>query len=223
MTPTSLAKRLLRASNRELPASIWRSLRNGVRTAGPQAHPPAALVASSDRPSLVRGHTLHPLAVFASVALLLVLCASPAAAHTGHALVGSFDGSDSTAGDFAGVDRIAASQASGNVFVLDRGHNLIDQFDSAGGAAGFADPGLAGANGISVGGFGGDPDVIGKAIQLNSRPFTVIGVMPPDMKLLLKAGSLVGKMPELWTPFAYAEAMRQPRGRLRHQCLLRHQ
>jgi putative ABC transport system permease protein len=61
--------------------------------------------------------------------------------------------------------------------------------------------------------FGGDPDVIGKAIQLNSRPFTVIGVMPPDMKLLLKAGSLVGKMPELWTPFAYAEAMRQPRGR----------
>jgi putative ABC transport system permease protein len=61
--------------------------------------------------------------------------------------------------------------------------------------------------------FGGDRRILGKSIQLNSRPFTVIGVMPPDVKLLLKAGSLVGKMPELWTPFAYGEAMRQPRGR----------
>src|SRR6185295_118611 len=50
--------------------------------------------------------------------------------------------------------------------------------------------------------FGGDAGVIGQTIQLNSRAFTIVGVMPPDVKLLLKAGSLVGKMPELWAPFA---------------------
>jgi putative ABC transport system permease protein len=61
--------------------------------------------------------------------------------------------------------------------------------------------------------FGSDPGVIGRTIQLNTRAFTIIGVMPPDVRLLLKAGSLVGKMPEMWTPFAYSEASRQPRGR----------
>src|SRR5919201_3038662 len=61
--------------------------------------------------------------------------------------------------------------------------------------------------------FGGDPAIIGKSIQLNSRPFVVIGVMPPDVTLFIKAGSLVGKAPELWTPFAWGEEYRQPRGR----------
>ena len=61
--------------------------------------------------------------------------------------------------------------------------------------------------------FGSDPSILGRTIQLNSRPFTVIGVMPPDVTVFLKAGSLVGKLPELWTPFAFTEAHRQPRGR----------
>jgi putative ABC transport system permease protein len=61
--------------------------------------------------------------------------------------------------------------------------------------------------------FGGDPSIIGRPIQLNSRAFTVIGVMPPDVSLFVKAGSLVGKPPELWTPFAFTAAQREPRGR----------
>src|SRR5207253_8068478 len=37
--------------------------------------------------------------------------------------------------------------------------------------------------------------------------------VPPGVTLLVKAGSLVGHPPELWTPFAYTEQQRQPRGR----------
>ncbi len=61
--------------------------------------------------------------------------------------------------------------------------------------------------------FGGDPSIVGQTIRLNSRPFTVIGVMPPDVNVFLPAGSLVGKPPELWTPFAFTDAQREPRGR----------
>ena len=40
----------------------------------------------------------------------------------------------------------------------------------------------------------------------NGRPVTVIGVMPPDMRLFLKRGSLTGKPAGLWMPFAFTEA-----------------
>jgi putative ABC transport system permease protein len=61
--------------------------------------------------------------------------------------------------------------------------------------------------------FGGDPAVLGRTIQLSSRAMTVVGIMPPDTRVFLKSGSLVGKPPDLWLPFAFAEADRQPRGR----------
>jgi putative ABC transport system permease protein len=61
--------------------------------------------------------------------------------------------------------------------------------------------------------FGGDPAIIGRTIQLNSRPYTVIGVMPPDVSLFVKAGSQVGKPPEIWVPFALTAADREPHGR----------
>jgi putative ABC transport system permease protein len=62
--------------------------------------------------------------------------------------------------------------------------------------------------------FGSDTSIVGRTIRLNGYPFTVIGVMPPDVGLFIKAaGSLVGKPAELWTPFAFTEAMRQPDGR----------
>ena len=61
--------------------------------------------------------------------------------------------------------------------------------------------------------FAGDIGVIGRAIQINGRTVTVIGVMPPAMRLFLKRWSLTGKPAELWMPFAFTEASRQPRGR----------
>ena len=61
--------------------------------------------------------------------------------------------------------------------------------------------------------FAGDPAVIGRTVQLNSRSVTVVGVMPPDMRLFLSRGSLAAKPAELWMPFAFTAAQRAPRGR----------
>ena len=61
--------------------------------------------------------------------------------------------------------------------------------------------------------FAGDPGVVGRSIQLNGRSVTVIGVMPPEMRLFLTRGSLAAKPAELWMPFAFTEAQRTPRGR----------
>jgi putative ABC transport system permease protein len=43
--------------------------------------------------------------------------------------------------------------------------------------------------------FGADPGVVGTSVQLNARPYTVIGVMPPGFKGLSDTA-------ELWVPFA---------------------
>jgi putative ABC transport system permease protein len=45
--------------------------------------------------------------------------------------------------------------------------------------------------------YGGDPDVIGKTIQLNDKVFAIIGVMPPEFKLSYP------KATELWTPLIF--------------------
>jgi putative ABC transport system permease protein len=61
--------------------------------------------------------------------------------------------------------------------------------------------------------FAGDPLVVGRTIYLDGRPITVIGVMPADMRLFVRRGSLSGKAPDLWRPFAFGEQHRQARGR----------
>jgi putative ABC transport system permease protein len=61
--------------------------------------------------------------------------------------------------------------------------------------------------------FAGDAGIVGRTIQLGGQPNTVIGVMPPDMRLFVKRGSLVGKPAELWRPFVFTEAQRTARGR----------
>src|SRR5262249_28467006 len=61
--------------------------------------------------------------------------------------------------------------------------------------------------------FGGDSGIIGRTIQLNGNPKTVTGVMPPDLRLLMKSLSIVGKPIEVWAPWVLPANAREPRGR----------
>ena len=61
--------------------------------------------------------------------------------------------------------------------------------------------------------FAGDPAIVGRTIQLSGKAITVIGVMPADMRLFVRRGSLTSKAPDLWRPFAFGEEHRQARGR----------
>jgi predicted permease len=63
--------------------------------------------------------------------------------------------------------------------------------------------------------FGGDPAVIGRSVQLEKMPFTIVGVMPRDFP-----GFELGVNPDLWWPlpmFPQVESDPQSLGRLRDE------
>jgi ABC-type antimicrobial peptide transport system permease subunit len=45
--------------------------------------------------------------------------------------------------------------------------------------------------------FGGDPEILGKAIRLNNASYTVVGVMPSDLRTVD-----IGIAPDIWAPMA---------------------
>jgi predicted permease len=49
---------------------------------------------------------------------------------------------------------------------------------------------------------GGDPSIVGKTIELNGKPETVVGVAPKDFTLFIKDGTLTGSKPQIWSPWA---------------------
>lgn len=61
--------------------------------------------------------------------------------------------------------------------------------------------------------FGGDPSIVGRTIMLNQLPTTVVGVMPPDVRLLFKSNSQVARPTDLWLNYPLSPAAREPRGR----------
>ena len=61
--------------------------------------------------------------------------------------------------------------------------------------------------------FGSDPAIVGRTVPLNGKPTTIVGVMPPDVRLLMKSNSLVGKPNDVWVPLPLPESARTPRGR----------
>jgi putative ABC transport system permease protein len=61
--------------------------------------------------------------------------------------------------------------------------------------------------------FAGAADVVGRTIRLNGAAVSVIGITPPDTRLLLTAGTQIGKPPDLWLPLQFPASARQPRGR----------
>ncbi|MFY9556006.1 MAG: ABC transporter permease [Blastocatellia bacterium] len=61
--------------------------------------------------------------------------------------------------------------------------------------------------------FGGDPQIIGRTLNLNRAETVVIGVMPAGFKWHIKKGSLTAKSAELWAPWVITNDMRVRRGR----------
>ncbi len=58
-----------------------------------------------------------------------------------------------------------------------------------------SDPVLVISNGYWQRRFAGDPSVIGRRVQLNNYPFTIIGIAPPGF-----LGEVVGDRPDVWVP-----------------------
>src|SRR5215813_2420197 len=53
--------------------------------------------------------------------------------------------------------------------------------------------------------FGSDPNIVGRTLTLNTKTFTVIGVMPPDF-------NFPGSSAEMWSPLAFDDKTKQERG-----------
>jgi predicted permease len=58
--------------------------------------------------------------------------------------------------------------------------------------------------------FGGDPSVIGRTVDINQQPYTIVGVTPPDFH-----GSQTGVRTDIWVPIMMEEAL-VPHGDLIH-------
>jgi putative ABC transport system permease protein len=54
--------------------------------------------------------------------------------------------------------------------------------------------------------FGGDEAVVGRAVQIDGQPWTIVGVLPPEF-------SILDREVDLWRPLGLSPAAWQPRGR----------
>jgi putative ABC transport system permease protein len=48
--------------------------------------------------------------------------------------------------------------------------------------------------------FGGDPAVLGRSVHLDGKPFTIVGVLPPQMRVFLPAESSAPERVDVWQP-----------------------
>jgi hypothetical protein len=125
----------------------------------------------SGAPTRVHTHKRGQLRLLLSLAAAalslgaLLLFTAPALAGTvsERPLLFSFDGSDTTAGAFTAVQRLGIDQATGAVYVMDTGHDVIDKFNSSGVAANFSATGASSLSGSgtpeSSFGLNGDGDI----------------------------------------------------------------
>jgi len=60
---------------------------------------------------------------------------------------------------------------------------------------------------------GGDPGAIGKVLQLNSRPYTVVGVLPEGFRWHIRKSSVASRPAEIWSPLALPTEGPATRGR----------
>jgi predicted permease len=62
--------------------------------------------------------------------------------------------------------------------------------------------------------YGGDPNILGKAVKLDEKPFTVIGVMPASFRFPFD-GAPLSEMADLWVPIAFEPDRLSPENRTR--------
>ena len=96
------------------------------------------------------------------------------------------------------AERASAHLVSGNYFAVlgvnaMQGRVLTNADDSPG-----APPAAVISNGYWKQKLNGDPLAVGKSILLNSTPFTIVGVMPPEF-----FGTRVRRSPDYWLPLAF--------------------
>ena len=60
--------------------------------------------------------------------------------------------------------------------------------------------------------FGGSPDVAGRSVTLDRRPYTVIGVMPPGFEFPRRGPQMNNRPADVWLPLAFTDGQRQARG-----------
>jgi putative ABC transport system permease protein len=60
--------------------------------------------------------------------------------------------------------------------------------------------------------FGGDRSIVGRAITLDRRPYTVVGVMPPGFDFPLRGRGFNGKPAAAWVPMGFGDRQLQGRG-----------
>jgi predicted permease len=66
--------------------------------------------------------------------------------------------------------------------------------------------------GLWQGRFGADRSILGRAITLDRRPYTVVGVMPPGFDFPLRGRGFNGKPAAAWVPMGFGDRQLQARG-----------
>jgi len=118
--------------------------------------------------------------------------------------------------NLTGVDdpeEIPGQRVTDNMFDLLGAQAMLGRTFEAGDAQPAREAAVVISYGLWQRRFGGDPNVVGKTLQLDVNTFTVIGVMPPDYQLFVKENSLTGSRADIWAPMRFEQEDRLRRGR----------
>ena len=120
--------------------------------------------------------------------------------------IGGFSGGSRTVVDGSGVaDRVQMAEVTGGFFrmlgVLPAAGRDFTDADTAPGAP----PVVILTDGAWRRRFGADPSIVGRTIQINAQPVTVVGILPPPFEFRLRAGA------EIWLPMQPTAAQRERR------------
>lgn len=110
-------------------------------------------------------------------------------------------------------ERIEGARASASIFPLlgitpIMGRTYTQEEDHPGGDAVVVSYGLWQRR------FGGATDIIGKTIQLDRQPYTVIGVMPRGFEFPLRGETWANQPAEVWVPMAFTKEEREGWGNM---------